>query len=97
MPWVSNHSSRDIEVSINYQGKEDQTYTVKAAVRYWQGLAPATAETWAANRWTRADAETLSVNIGGKAVPSFEVKPDDHVTFYDDAYEIFTTTKVNKF
>jgi hypothetical protein len=90
MPWVSNKTDANITVSITKKtgGGSDATFTVKPCIPY----APAGAirESAVENYWTRKGAETLKAVIGGKEV-TFEVQGDDHVNFYVDTYEIFTS------
>jgi hypothetical protein len=90
MPWVSNHSPAPITVSITATtGGNDKTFTIEPSIPY---LIPhAIPETGDVNFWNRKGAEELAATIGGKDV-AFSVQPNDHVTFYSDAYEIFTAT-----
>ena len=94
MVWVSNRSSDAITVSITTtSGGSNATFTVYPSV----SLGPAAdvftdvkQESTGDNLWGRNGPETLTVTIGGN-VKSFPVQKDDHVTFYSDAYEIYTS------
>ena len=94
MVWVSNRSSDAITVSITTtSGGSNVTFTVYPSV----SLGPAAGvftdvkqESTGDNLWGRNGPETLTVTIGGN-VKSFPVQKDDHVTFYSDAYEIYTS------
>jgi hypothetical protein len=83
MVWVSNHTSEGIAVSItNKTGGSNDTYIVSPCIPY-------KSETKPHNWWARSGSETLKAIVNGKGV-TFTVNKDDHVTFYEDTYEIFT-------
>jgi hypothetical protein len=82
MVFVSNHSSTDIDVSISAStGGNANRNTLSS-----NGL-----EKYATNYWHRTGTETLKVQLDGKDY-SFEVGENDHVTIYDDGYEVVQTT-----
>ena len=94
MVWVSNRSTAAITVSItSTTGGSSASYTVYPSVSLGAAaniFKDVKEETCGGNFWQRGGPETLKVTIGGKE-KSFQVQKDDHVTFYSDAYEIYTS------
>jgi hypothetical protein len=87
MVWVSNFSNSPIKVIIS--GGNGVTYTVDPYITGGATGIKVKTETWQDNHWNRSGAETLKFTIG-TTTKSFEVKPEDHVTFYADTYVVST-------
>lgn len=86
MVWVSNHTSATITISItNQSGGSASVYKVDPAISYGFAIPERSNNNW----WSRSGQETLTAHVGAKEV-KFTVAKDDHVTFYEDRYEIFT-------
>jgi hypothetical protein len=86
MVWVSNHTSSTITVSItNQTGGSNSNYSVDPAIPYTFAIP----ERFDNNNWARKGDETLTAQVGGKQV-KFTVGKDDHVTIYEDTYQIIT-------
>jgi len=88
MPWVSNHTTANIAVTITKKtGGDDSVFIVKPAIPYAPNLG--SPESSSTNYWTRSGTETLKVTVAGKDT-TFAVQKDDHVIIYSNIYEIFT-------
>jgi len=101
MVWVSNHSPSTITVSITAKtGGSASNYTIHPAIALGPGGEPVTSpgspESWGSNHWSRSGDETLHATylLSGKEV-KFDIHKDDHVTFYTDAYEVYTSKTVS--
>ena len=93
MVWVSNHSPGPITVTITADsGGSDAEYTVHPAILLESAgsLVNPVKESCNTNFWKRHGPETLRVSMAGKE-KSFRVQSNDHVVFYADAYEVFTS------
>ena len=91
MVWVSNRSNTTIIVAITINGGTQGNFTVEPFIAEGDSGILIQHESWEQNLWGRNTSETLTAIIGGTKL-SFEVQPTDHVTFYLDTYEIFTST-----
>ena len=92
MVWVSNLSNNTITVAITAtSGGNPANFTIDPFVAEGDTGVLIQHESWGQDHWERGGSETLTAIIGGTKV-SFEVQPSDHVTFYLDTYEVFTST-----
>ncbi len=88
MPWISNRTGTDIDVSItNTSGGSASSFKVEPAILYQTATATAP-ERPSRNYWSRKTAETLTVKVAGSA-HNFTVQPNDHVNIYVDSYEAY--------
>ena len=96
MVWVSNLSNAAITVTItNKTGGSASNYTVQPFISAGPTGIQIKNESWGNNHWSRSGAETLKFTINGTE-KSFQVNPDDHVTFYVDTYEV-SSSKTTRF